>query len=61
MDALGEASVAGTLFVGSELFATLHGNESRVLNGRREPVIVFSVGADGKGLYWLPRRVPVVC
>jgi len=57
MDAGDETSEAGMLPVGAELFAAIHGNETRVLNGKREPVIVFSVGADGKGLYWLPRRV----
>src|ERR1041385_2395084 len=52
----GSESEAGTLYVGSILVATVEGNERRTLRGRRVPVILFTVGADGKGWYWLSRN-----
>jgi hypothetical protein len=52
----GSESEAGTLYVGSILVATVESNERRTLRGRRVPVIRFTVGADGKGQYWLPRN-----
>ena len=52
----GYESEAGSFYVGSVLFAAVQGNESRMLHGKRVPVILFTVGADGKGWYWLPRK-----
>jgi hypothetical protein len=52
----GEESEAGTLQVGAVIFAAVQGTESRTLYGKRVPVILFTVGADGKGWYWLPRK-----
>jgi hypothetical protein len=47
--------------VGSIIFAAVLGNESRTLYGKRVPVILFTVGADGKEWYWLPRNQFDVC
>jgi hypothetical protein len=52
----GEESEAGILYVGSVLFATPECNESRTVQGKHLPVVLFTVGADGKGWYWLPRQ-----
>jgi hypothetical protein len=52
----GEESEAGTLQVGAVIFAAVQGTESRMLYGKRVPVILFTAGADGKGWYWLPQK-----
>jgi hypothetical protein len=52
----GAESEAGQLHVGSVLYATIETGEKRTLDGQRIPVILFKIGADGKGLYWLPRN-----
>jgi hypothetical protein len=52
----GEESEAGSLYKGSVLFVAVEGDESRTLHGRKLPVFLFTVGADGKGWYWLPRK-----
>jgi hypothetical protein len=52
----GEESEAGSLYLDSILFAAILGNESRMLRGKRVPVVLFTIGADGKGWYWLPRK-----
>jgi hypothetical protein len=43
---------------GSTLGSVLHAaevNENRTLDGQRVPVVLFKIGTDGKGWYWLPR------
>jgi hypothetical protein len=52
----GAESEAGQLHVGSVLHAAVRRGEKRTLRGQRVLVILFKIGADGKGLYWLPRN-----
>jgi hypothetical protein len=50
----GAESEAGRLHVGSVLQAAV-ANENRTLDGLRVPVVLFKIGSDGRGWYWLPR------
>jgi len=52
----GEESEAGSLYVGSVLVVAVEGIEKRTLGGQRVRVILFKIGVDGKGWYWLPRN-----
>ena len=52
----GEESEAGSLYGGSALVAAVEGIERRTLGGQRVRVILFKIGVDGKGWYWLPRN-----
>jgi len=51
----GSESEAGRLYVGSVLCAAV-ASESRTLRGQRVRVVLFKIGTDGKGWYWLPRN-----
>jgi hypothetical protein len=50
----GAESEADRLCVGSVLHAAV-ANENRTLDGQRVPVVLFKIGTDGRGWYWLPR------
>ena len=52
----GEESEAGTFYLGSVLVASVEGTERRTLGGQRVRVVLFKIGTDGKGWYWLPRN-----
>ncbi len=52
----GAESEAGSLYVGSVLVAAVEGFEKRTLDCQRVRVILFKIGVDGKGWYWLPRN-----
>ena len=50
----GAESEAGRLYVGSVLHTAV-ANENRTLEGQRVLVVLFKIGTDGRGWYWLPR------
>jgi hypothetical protein len=41
--------------LGSVLVASVGGTERRTLGEERVRVVLFKIGTDGKGWYWLPR------
>lgn len=45
----GDESEAGTLPTGAVIFDAVRGTESRTLGGKHVPVVLITVGADGKG------------
>jgi len=49
----GSECEAGRLYVGSVLCVAV-ANENRTLVGERVRVVLFKIGTDGKGWYWLP-------
>jgi hypothetical protein len=51
----GSESEAGSFYLGSVLVASVGGTERRTLGGQRVRVVMFKIGTDGKGWYWLPR------
>ena len=51
----GAESEAGRLYVGSVLHTAV-ANENRTLEGQRVLVVLFKIGTDGRGWYWLSRR-----
>jgi hypothetical protein len=52
----GSESEAGSFYLGSVLVASVGGTERRTLGGERVRVVLFKIGTDGKGWYWLPRN-----
>jgi len=52
----GKESEAGSFYLGSVLVASVGGTERRTLGGERVRVVLFKIGTDGKGWYWLPRN-----
>jgi len=52
----GKESEAGSFYLGSVLVASVGGTERRMLRGQRCRVVLFKIGTDGKGWYWLPRN-----
>ena len=51
----GKESEAGSFYLGSVLCASVGGTERRTLGEERVRVVLFKIGTDGKGWYWLPR------